>query len=525
MSFANTVLQQRERELKALRIFLACSLVGSLLFHIVLLASGIGRLLSRIPQVEEEPVEITLLDIPIEEIEPKEEIKPKPEPKKIEPKLEKIQKEPEIKPPVPDTTKIEPDLEIPNRQSQISGGSPSSLPEPIPTQPRITPEAPSVAEPLPKPKLVPFEPFKEPSTPPVVAREQPVIPEQKPESIPENNIPTQPEPELRTARELPAPVEPPIEPPTQPNEASEDLRRLLAQERDSRTTVVTPPEPPIPQPKTSEDLRRLRELAQQRDSRTAREIPAAVEPPIEPPTQPSQASEDLKRLLAQQRDSRTAREIPAPVKPPIEPPTQPSQASEDLKRLLAQQRDSRTTAVNPPIEPPTQPSQQDNQNLRDTLSGIRKNRDTAPSLPDSSSNSNSNSNASTGESSDNAPRRKRPITGGNQVATTPSTNDTKNGNGLGKGTADSVGDGDGRAACRRCNTSYPSWAKADEIEGNVTVSVDTDAQGNVINVDLVSGSGNSRLDNYHLSLARKWKLKPSSNGRQGVTIITRYEIK
>ncbi|NJN09035.1 MAG: TonB family protein [Richelia sp. SL_2_1] len=476
MSFANTVLQQRERELKALRIFLACSLAGSLLFHIVLLASGIGRLLKRIPQVEEEPVEITLLDIPIEEI------KPKPEPQKIEPKLEKIPKEPEIKPPVPDITKIEPDLEIPNPESQISGGSPTSLPEPIPTQPRITPEAPSVTEPLPKPKRIPFEPFKEPLSP--------VIPEQNPQPIPENNIPTQPEPESRIPQEIPAPVEPPIEPPTQPNQASEDLRRLLAQERDSRTTVVTPPEPPIPQPKTSEDLRRLRELAEERDSRTARELPAPVEPPIEPPTQPSQASEDLKNLLAQQRDSRTAREIPAP--------------------------------VNPPIEPPTQPSQQDNQNLRDTLSGIRENRDTAPSLPDSSSNS--NSNASTGESSDNAPRRKRPITGGNEVATTPSTNDTNNGNGLGKGTGDLVGDGDGRAACRRCNTSYPSWAKANEIEGNVTVSVDTDAQGNVINVDLVSGSGNSRLDNYHLSLARKWKLKPSSNGRRGVTIITRYEI-
>ncbi|MEB3214775.1 MAG: TonB family protein [Nostocales cyanobacterium 94392] len=467
MSFANTVLQQRERESKALRFFLACSLVGSLLFHIVLLASGIGRLLNRIPQVEDEPVEITLLDTPIEEIEPKEEVKPKPKP---EPEPKKIEPEPEIKPPVPDTTEIEPDLEIPNPESQISGGNPSSLPEPIPTQPRITPEAPSVTEPLPKPKPIPFEPFQEPFTPPVVTRQQPVIPEPKPEPIPENNIPTQQEPEL------PAPVEPPIELPTQPSQASEDLRRLLAQQRDART-ALTPPEPPIPQPKTSEDLRRLREFAEE-------------------------------------RDSRTARELPAPVEPPIEPPTQPSQASEDLKRLLAQQRDSRTTAINPPIQPPAQPSQQDNQNLRDTLSGIRKNRDTAPSLPDSS----------IGESSDNTPRRRRLITEGNQVATAPGTNNTDNGNGLGKGTGDSVGDGDGRAACRQCNTNYPSWAKANGIEGNVTVSVDTDAQGNVTNVQLISGSGNSRLDNYHLNLARKWKLKPSSQGRQGVTIITRYEI-
>ena len=88
MSFSSTALQERHKQLKTLRIFLACSLLGSLIFHLVLLASGIGKyLLNRVPEVEDEPVEITLLDTPIEEIEPKEEVKakPKPEPKKIEP--------------------------------------------------------------------------------------------------------------------------------------------------------------------------------------------------------------------------------------------------------------------------------------------------------------------------------------------------------------------------------------------------------------------------------------------------------
>ncbi|MGB3640938.1 MAG: energy transducer TonB, partial [Rivularia sp. (in: cyanobacteria)] len=95
---------------------------------------------------------------------------------------------------------------------------------------------------------------------------------------------------------------------------------------------------------------------------------------------------------------------------------------------------------------------------------------------------------------------------------------------LGNGSGDSVGDGDGSAACVRCNRSYPSWARNRGIEGSITVSVDADASGNVTNVQLISGSGNSRLDDHHLKMARRWKLKSSSNGRQGVMIITRYEL-
>ena len=57
-----------------------CALpICSLVFHLTLLASGIVNYLNRVPEIEEETVEITLLDTPIEEIEPKEEEKPEPE--------------------------------------------------------------------------------------------------------------------------------------------------------------------------------------------------------------------------------------------------------------------------------------------------------------------------------------------------------------------------------------------------------------------------------------------------------------
>jgi TonB family protein len=469
MSFASTALRHRERESKALRIFLACSLAGSLIFHLALLASGIGKyLLNRVPEVDSEPVEITLLDTPIEEIEPKEQVKPKPEPKleKPQPKPEpKLEPKPQIKQPDLDTTPSD----------QISGGSPfSSLSQPIPNQSRVTQASPVVKQPIPKPEIKQpeFKPFKQfeeplspvlPSAPTVAVREKPVIPEQKPEPKPEpkpiakNDIPEpipQPEPEIRTAREFSTPVTPPVEQPAP--KPDEDLKKLLAQERDS--------------------------------IRRAREFSTPVTPPIEPPA--TKPDEGLKRSLVQQkRDSiRTARNFSTPVNPPIEPP-----------------------ATN----------QQNSGELRDTLSGIKESRDTNIS---SNNTAPSPDTSNIGESNDNAPRRRREIIGGNNVAAAPNTTDTGTGNGLGSGTGDSVGDGDGRAACRRCDRSYPSWARNKGIEGNITVSVDADAQGNVTNVNLVSGSGNSRLDDYHVEMARKWKLKPSSNGRTGVTIITRYEL-
>ncbi|NJN10383.1 MAG: TonB family protein [Richelia sp. RM1_1_1] len=484
MSFASTALRQREKESKALRFFLACSLAGSLVFHLAILASGIGKyLLSRVPKVEDEPVEITLLDTQEEiEPEPKEVVKPKPkpEPKNIEPKLEKPEPKPEPKPEIKQPTIDTSQFNTTPSQSQTSGGSPaSSLSKPIPAQSRVTTTPPVVnqpipkADPLPQPDFKAFKPFEEPlspvlpSAPPVAVREKPIIPEQKPEPKPEpkpekpepivkNDIPKpipQPKPEIRTPREFSTPVTPTIEPP-KPNE---DLEKLLAQERDSR--------------------------------RTPRNFSTPVTPPVESASAP-EPNEDLKDLLAQERDSRrTARSLPNPVNPTIEPPVTAPLPDEGLKDSLAQERDSRRNSRNfsTPVEP-SATNQQDSSDLKNTLSGIRDNRNNTPSAPDTSD---------IGGSSDNAPRRRRRSFGGNVASAPTNTTDTGNGNGLGNGSGDSVGDGDGNAACVRCNRSYPSWARNRGIEGSITVSVDADASGNVTNVQLISGSGNSRLDDHH----------------------------
>lgn len=74
MSFSDINVEQRSKEIEALRPFLAYSLIGSLVLHIGLLASGIGSLLTRVP-AEEEPIELAIVDPTTEKLEePPEEI-------------------------------------------------------------------------------------------------------------------------------------------------------------------------------------------------------------------------------------------------------------------------------------------------------------------------------------------------------------------------------------------------------------------------------------------------------------------
>ena len=292
MSFSNIALQQRERESKALRIFLACSFAGSLVFHLVLLASGVIQYLNRVPQIEEEPVEITLLDTPIEEIEPKEEEKPQPEPEKIEPKQEKPPEPEPLPEPEPNITQDT------TTESQISGGSQAPpLFNPIPTQPRVVPQPPPVVEQPPLPKLD-IPPIK-PVSPPVV-QQQPVIPEPEPDPI---------------------------------------LESKLSEEFKIPTTVPT--QPPIPQPKpepkfTTPPIEQPKPIPQpQLQARTSRELPIPTTPPVE-------QSSPIPEL-----QTRTPRNLPIPTNPPLEKPSSiPQQDSQELVDSLKQSQENTNISSN-----------------------------------------------------------------------------------------------------------------------------------------------------------------------------------
>jgi TonB family protein len=68
MSFSSIAIEQREKEVKALKWFLIFSTITSLALHIAVLASGVGNLLARVPQLEEEPIELTLVEPEVKEI-------------------------------------------------------------------------------------------------------------------------------------------------------------------------------------------------------------------------------------------------------------------------------------------------------------------------------------------------------------------------------------------------------------------------------------------------------------------------
>ena len=395
MRVSGIAVKQRETEAKALRLFVTSSLIGSLVLHIGLLASGIANIMTRVPEIENEPIELTFIDPPTPE-ETKVPPKPKPpEPQPLKPQnLEPPKPQPE--PTVPDIPETITNPQSDSRESEISGGSSATS---------------EISE------------FK-PQTP-----QESIVPE-----TPLKTIPQIPIPETE-------PIEPPkpIQPPPQ---------------------VTTTPQKPDPQP-----------------------------------SQPTEkANEDLKRLLTQQRESRTRREFSVE-NTPIQQPQATQQDSEKLREILTEPRNP---TENPKLE-------------TNTASSLSDASNTSPNI---AANSNTPSR-----------RRRRTFANNNtEVATAPTTPDPGNGNGLGSGTGDSIGDGDGRAACRRCPINYPSWAQRQGIEGEITVAIDTDTQGNVTNVKLLSSSGNSRLDKEHLKLAREWKLKGSSNGRQGVKIITKYVL-
>ncbi|MFO5491598.1 MAG: TonB family protein, partial [Cuspidothrix sp.] len=73
-----------------------------------------------------------------------------------------------------------------------------------------------------------------------------------------------------------------------------------------------------------------------------------------------------------------------------------------------------------------------------------------------------------------------------------------------------------RADCLECQIKYPDNARRRGVEGNPEVAIDTDDQGNVTRVRLISSSGDSELDEAAQQAAQQWKLTPTEGGREGV---------
>jgi TonB family protein len=82
-----------------------------------------------------------------------------------------------------------------------------------------------------------------------------------------------------------------------------------------------------------------------------------------------------------------------------------------------------------------------------------------------------------------------------------------------------------RADCLQCQIKYPDRARRRGVEGNPEVAIDTDSQGNVTRVRLISSSGDSELDEAAQKAAQEWKLTPTEAGREGVRASVNFAIK
>ncbi|MBW4673422.1 MAG: energy transducer TonB [Desmonostoc geniculatum HA4340-LM1] len=96
MSFSGITVKQRSKEVEALKSFLAYSLIGSLALHFGVLSSGISNYLTRMPEENDEPIEVAIVDSPT--TEPEKPLEKIPEEPKKEPEI--IQKQPIETPPV-----------------------------------------------------------------------------------------------------------------------------------------------------------------------------------------------------------------------------------------------------------------------------------------------------------------------------------------------------------------------------------------------------------------------------------------
>ncbi|MCC5658988.1 energy transducer TonB [Nostoc sp. XA010] len=151
MSFSGITVEQRSKEVEALKSFLTYSLIGSLALHIGVLSSGISNYLTRVPTGEEEPIELAMVDSPT--AEPEKPIAQIPEEIKKEPEV--VQKQPIETPPV---EKVQQQFE------QITAVA--QKPQPTNTPPEAIaskPEVPVKSAPI--PRLAPEVPVKSASVP------------------------------------------------------------------------------------------------------------------------------------------------------------------------------------------------------------------------------------------------------------------------------------------------------------------------------------------------------------------------
>ncbi|MGB3638397.1 MAG: TonB family protein [Rivularia sp. (in: cyanobacteria)] len=527
MSFSNITIKQRNKEAKALKTFLIYSFIISLMLHIGIIASIIFKLLSKEAEIKEKPIEITFIDKPILE-----EVKPEAKPIKQEkPKLDTKEKPVEELKPNNQKSNILNDANSLN-QNQTNSINLDNIPIPKATTNQQNIKQPpktnnsnfkipnKVKKTISKASVQQDSLKKATSQPPtpIPTKQTNAEVKQKPnkadnsQSIPENDTeakkPRKTRKRLRTAlkqsrtnRESPTKntdeenVDTSLtEQPSLIQKNNNELKDKLSDIKENRENNPIPSEQASP---TDINRKKRERVQNQTDSKVTRDNKKSE---LVSDLKQTSINRKLERVTEKPADTQTSQNIPN------------NDIESDIPETNSNIYSSNNNSINETTENPENDENQIDSNVTNPESvSTSPNPVTTNQIEDIKGNNNENNDVDT--------NIEKPNSNSTPLATSeiPKVEDNSvSGN--------AKVSSDGRADCRRCNVVYPKWAQRRKIQGRIVVTVDADAKGNVIpsSVRLVSSSGNSKLDEYHLKRAERWKLKPSENGRQGVTIGYEY---
>ncbi|MBF2098137.1 MAG: energy transducer TonB [Gloeomargaritaceae cyanobacterium C42_A2020_066] len=84
----------------------------------------------------------------------------------------------------------------------------------------------------------------------------------------------------------------------------------------------------------------------------------------------------------------------------------------------------------------------------------------------------------------------------------------------------------GKVACSSCpKPTYPATMRQQNVEGRVGLSVDVNPQGSVIAVSVRQSSGYPEFDEAAIQAVRNWTFTRSAQGRQGLAVSVRFELR
>jgi len=467
MSLSSFCIEQRERETKRLKSFLAFSLMGSALLHGALLALGATIPWDQVLEPEAEPIEFTLVEPT--ELEAKLEEEPKKDEKEEETELEVAagtSESSDILSGVDNGSPDMPSVELPQQASSRRSPEPDQ-PITSPRTERTTTPQPSIQ---PKTEAVPQSvPLPAVALKPEPKRDIPTRQTPKPE-------PQQPQSQAPQPKPQPSPIpNAKVSPSSTQNEEPKPEQRQEVAQQPKPTQNVTPPQSPVTTaaaPSTQEN----------KPTRSENSVGSIIERIRNIGRQQPSSGEGESKIAANS-SSNTQGE---------------SQALGNFRSKAPVPRGINRGERNA--------SSEGSRNTEPVSAGTITARGTST---DRSSGTN------TGRDRGTLPKPGRAT----EIAAVPRNRKPA------VPTDEGSGSGSGGVACRSCpKPKYPERARRRGVEGDTRLSYDVDKDGRLVNVRVARSSGNDELDRAAVEGAQRWRLDPSSGGRQNVSSTVAFEI-